>query len=775
MATNEWGDEILEPGATMTPPTMTPPTSAAPPIAAAPAAAPKINEWGDEITVAAPRPGFFGRIKDSYAGASRTDPAYADAPEFLQAQMAQKKGPNGELPVIDPTATMRSAIAPTEEGQLDILKKNIPGLETQRDAKGNLMLKAPGMDKWTYLNKPGFSARDMDELTTQGLATLPFGGIAGLGEGILARMGLGAAGMAAGSVAQDAMAQAAGSEQAIDPTKAVVSGALGAALPGIVEPVAKGVASVLGAAARYPASRIRGAFNPDAQATLDVNAALAADRSFPRGTPLNAAEARGAAQNGQDLRVIDTGGEATRALSRSAANQSPEARSLIGNMVDDRLEGQSTRVENFIRDLVARPGQAGGPNASMTRDALQAAGRAARDPLYTASYQAGAQGILSPILTKIARAPAMQEPMREAAQTILNRKAIGTTTGMKGAQGGFTLEYWDMVKRSLDDKISVLKRTGANSAAMDLDGIRRSLVSELDKAVPEFATARGTAQTFFKADDALTAGESFVNGKFDAAASRKALAAMTPQERDLFAEGFASRFIEQVRKVGDRRSLLNSINNSPAARERLSIALGPNRARSMEAFMRVEGIMDLVRSAQGNSSTARQLVELGMIGGAGYQGGDTEGGLLAIALTMGNRAINRRIATRVAQQLLSSNPAQVQTALRQVGSTPMMDALRSFDKLMVRSGVASQAAQEASPSPGGPAPAARPAQGAPAVPRIAPQAPSAPAAQPQRGAGLQDAQRMAQQAIAQGAPPEAVNARLAAYMRANDLSDAAVA
>jgi len=753
MATNQWGDEIIVPA-----------QAAAPASTPAPAA-PKLNQWGDEIIVPAPKMGFMARVKDAFTGESRQDPAYKDAPEFMQAQLGQPKGPNGELPTADPGATMRSAIAPTEAGQLDILRKNIPGLEEQRDAKGNLMLRAPGMKEWAYLNKPGFSVRDVDELGTQTLATLPFMGVAGAGGGIAARTAMGAGGMAAGSVAQDAMATAAGSEQGIDPVRAAVSGAVGAAIPGIVEPVVKTVGTIAKAAFNYPFNRIRSAVNPEAQATRDVQAALTADRTNPRGVPLNAAEVRQAGRAGQDPRVVDLGGENTRALARSAANQSPSARAAIENLADDRLEGQAGRMETFIRDLVQRPGQPGGPNAFATREALETAARGARKPLYDAAYGQGATGMMSPVLTKLQEAPAMESAMRAAAGIMQNRAAAGKTTGLRGPNG-FTLEYWDMVKRHLDDQVSTFKRQGAKSAAMDIDNLRRPLVAELDRMVPDFAKARGTAQTFFKASDALEAGENYVNGRFNSEATRKALASMTPQERDLFAEGFASRFMQQARRVGDRRSLLNSINNSPDARERFTIALGPNRARSMEAFLRVEGVLDLLRKAQGNSTTARQLVELGLIGASGYHAYETEpSAILGAILVMGNRHINRRVAERVAQQLLSPNVTQMMAGLKQVGSTPMMDALRSFDKLMVRTGIASQGAREAAPAQPAPAPT-------PSTPPL-PERKSAPTGRGAALQGLQEAQRMAQEAIARGAQEDAVNARLAAYIKANNLTDGA--
>ncbi len=52
--------------------------------------------------------------------------------------------------------------------------------------------------------------------------------------------------------------------------------------------------------------------------------------------------------------------------------------------------------------------------------------------------------------------------------------------------------------------------------------------------------------------------------------------------------------------------------------EQIQIALGPQRATELESMLRVENVMNMARGAvQGNSTTARQLFEMGLAGGAG--------------------------------------------------------------------------------------------------------------------------------------------------------------
>src|SRR5262249_51182407 len=129
---------------------------------------------------------------------------------------------------------------------------------------------------------------------------------------------------------------------------------------------------------------------------------------------------------------------------------------------------------------------------------------------------------------------------------------------------------------------------------------------------------------------------------------------------------------------------------SPASRERIALALGRGAADRMEAFLRTENLMDLPRRAlQGNSTTVRQLTELGLAGGVGAvsTGGDLSdpstyiNAALAYALLHGGRAgmraIDQNVAREVAQMLASGDPAVVRRAIDRLGQSPrLLHALR---------------------------------------------------------------------------------------------------
>jgi hypothetical protein len=84
---------------------------------------------------------------------------------------------------------------------------------------------------------------------------------------------------------------------------------------------------------------------------------------------------------------------------------------------------------------------------------------------------------------------------------------------------------------------------------------------------------------------------------------------MSPQERQLFQDGFVSAYIDKIRQVPDRQNVVNKIYNSPAARGQIQIALGPQRATELESMLRVENVMNMARGAiQGNSTMGMRML-----------------------------------------------------------------------------------------------------------------------------------------------------------------------
>ena len=160
--------------------------------------------------------------------------------------------------------------------------------------------------------------------------------------------------------------------------------------------------------------------------------------------------------------------------------------------------------------------------------------------------------------------------------------------------------------------------------------------------VPEYGNARAGAARFFGAEDALEAGQKAVMSKMNSRQIRAGLDKMAPVEKKLFQDGFVDQYVKVVRESGDRRNILNSIASSPAARERIMMALGPQRAKELESFLHVEGM----RVATTPAKTLEGLIAKLLMLAGGYTGDDLDGsddGILASVVLDAQALTNSRI------------------------------------------------------------------------------------------------------------------------------------
>lgn len=525
-----------------------------------------------------------------------------------------------------------------------------------------------------------------------GIATIPFTPVrAGIAGGLATGAGYGAlSGFGAGEGAGNRLIGAG--------VGAGVGGAVGAAVPAAI-----GGAQTLYGKARdavgAATGTVRGAINPDAEAARRVQAALARDAAIGGGR-LDEAGLAAAQAAGQPVRVADMGGETTRALARSAANTSPEGRQALQSATGSRFETQGKRAVEFVQRLVGTLGDAGA-----VLENLKAAARKVNRGAYGRAYAEGAANVWDDTLANIAQAPAVQAEIRDATRRSANKAAAEghrpvSNPFVTGADGALTmkpgvtpsLQFWDVVKQGLDDQIEKLRRAGGGGEMNDLIALRNALRDHLDNLVPSYAAARRGAAAAFGAEDALEAGQKFVSSSMSNNDARRAVAKMSEPERKMFAEGFASSLIEQINRTGDRRNVINQIWGTARARERIEIALGKDKASELEAFVNVESVMDTLRAAvSGNSTTARQLAEIGLAGGgATYSlgSGDPNAmayGLLLAGLSRGQRAIDARVAKRVAELLISEDPAMIQKAARMVASNKtLLESVKSANDYVVK-------------------------------------------------------------------------------------------
>lgn len=470
-----------------------------------------------------------------------------------------------------------------------------------------------------------------------------------------------------------------------DPIEAAL---IGGGISGAVPLVGAGLGAITRAVGSKVAPTVNAALRPDEEAAR--RAGLAFDRDLSSNpNAWGGADDIAARDAGLPVINADRGGETVRALTRSVANQSPEARAVIDKTASDRFAGQGPRAVETVKRI------AGGSVDDLGyQAAIKDAARAANKPAYNRAFAApNARAVWNDPIRELMQSDTFRKAINAAESRGTDRAAI---SGFKAVRDPFTygpngqiglkkmpdgstalpsLQFWDQVKRNLDGMIGAAQRTGDNTVVSDLTQMKQKLVGALDQAVPDYQKARAGAAAFFDAEDALEAGKKFANNNRMVPEARQAFNNFSTPEKAAFRTGYASSLIDKIMSAGDRTNVINQMFKSPAAREMIELVFGAAKAKELEAYVRVETLADMLRGALGNSTTARQLVELGIGGGTGFAlTGDWKGALAGAALTSGTRAVGQRIDNGVmksiAKLLTSDNPNAVNAAVQQALKSP---------------------------------------------------------------------------------------------------------
>lgn len=457
---------------------------------------------------------------------------------------------------------------------------------------------------------------------------------------------------------------------------------------GVAPPIVEGVLTGGKILAAPVISAVRGAWNPENEALRLAANTLASDaRADPTArTRLTPTEFGSNVAQGGPAVLGDLGGEGTRGLMRAASNISPEARERFNATLDPRFETQANRVSDWLRQTMHYP------NPTAQEAALTQVGRTTNAAGYDRAYAAGAGNVGSTELERLASSDAVAAAMKTAASKAKDEAVLGGY-GAMNPRVTFTpdgrvifqkspsgmplfpdLQFWDLTRRELSASAKQAARAGNDEEARRFSGFAKRLNEELDKLVPEYGEARTGAAHFFGSENALEAGSDYFGQarRFGTAPARQAFQDMTPLEQQLFRDAYASRLINSVEAPGSRRNVLTAVphlSGSPALEAELGLGLGPANARALGGVRRVETVMDRARQAtQGNSTTARQLAEMGLFGTAGgitaynlYNQSPSQLGVAGTiaALTAGGRHVNRNVMQHVAEILTSQEPTRI--------------------------------------------------------------------------------------------------------------------
>lgn len=558
------------------------------------------------------------------------------------------------------------------------------------------------------------------------VAALPFAGPADAIAGGVSRMVPGASGIVADALGAGSVGAGYGAlygagegdsaqDRIANAEKGATFGGIGGAL---AAPLAAGANKVVRALAQ-----------PAEGAARDIiSENMARDQGNPS-PKMSSSDATAAQSTGQPVAVADMGGNNVRRLAKAASNSNPDAESDLASLANERYADQGPRLASFLQNL-----HGSNLNSTDTIAALKKAGQAQTSPLYKQAMAQGANGVWNPNLASLVQSPSIQKAIRDvvpraADDAVINGAPVvknpfvndqsGNLTLNQAPGGGVaipSLQFWDYVKRGLDDQIGSAYSGGQKSTGNALTQLKTKLLVELDNAAPTYAAARKSAFDTFNATDAYTAGTNSLQmmNAIKTSDMKASLAQMTPQQRQIFGVGQAAQMAQTALNAPERRNVI-SMFNSPEMAQRIQLGQGPQRANEVEAFLRRESMMDMLRPAiSGNSTTAKQASDMlsqgivgmlakggtnplisGAAGGIGaYQADRQLGNEPNIQHIAGATALgaigglgakyihgrNQAIMGQIAKQLSSQNPAAISAATSKIASTPpLMAALRKLE------------------------------------------------------------------------------------------------
>jgi hypothetical protein len=414
---------------------------------------------------------------------------------------------------------------------------------------------------------------------------------------------------------------------------------------------------------------------------------------------------------------VDIGGDTTRRLARAVANRDPEAAQIIAKPLIERQEGLVDRFRSRVYRIM-------GGTLDRGADKIGLADRARiwNAPRYKRAYRAGDFPIgTSPEMQRLMGSDIIKDAMRRAVSTGKDRAirekqgafnpGVQVTpdgrlvfrSGPSGVPTYPNIQYWDYVQRELRDMAETATKQSKSRGDL-IEGLRKDLNTELDKTVPEFADARAGAAKFFKAKDAVEAGENFALGKADfkdIRDAKRAIAQFSPAERELFARSVMDTITEALAGKPDWGTI-KKLFTSPRAMEKIEAAIGSARARELEVGLTSETMARLTEEGVfRNSSSVRQALDAlrqaaGSSGGhaavgtsllAGYEalkeGHVDPAHLIATAIVVGGlragvKHIDHQVALNLAKMLASEDTATARRAIQSIAHNPtMFKALRA--------------------------------------------------------------------------------------------------
>ena len=346
---------------------------------------------------------------------------------------------------------------------------------------------------------------------------------------------------------------------------------------------------------------------------------------------------------GSESALMDVMGERGRAMARSASNASPEAREALEGFSNTRMAGQPDRLTD---KLLAASGL---KNPQSVDEIMGAAQAQARPNINQAYEKARALGHdINPAQFDDIFQSQIASKANKSGQRLAQERLIAEGGVGKPSQ----LSVLDETKKTLDGLGQPnLGQPQTNEQAI-ASLLAKRVRDRTDQALPEYGGARQLAQNLRQQEDAISLGAQGAKPRVASDFSRQ-VGDVSPEFKGDVAQGYASGKIDQILNKRSTAGVTDALFGSPRQQEALRSALGP-RAAGVEGQITIEkAFANTHKALTGNSTTARQMAEMGLSSatgaGLGYAaGGDMQsagaGAIAGALMRKGVPAMTQRIS-----------------------------------------------------------------------------------------------------------------------------------
>jgi hypothetical protein len=565
------------------------------------------------------------------------------------------------------SGALSDVITGSEQRKLDVQRAEEEGLtREQRQAiaeeraipiGGGLTIPTMrGTDEWGRQNIPGYDYAPSTKVgeAFQSGAQMGTESLIGGPKGVARRVATGFGAGAVSDVAGDVAGEFGG------PTAKLFGDVGGAVVADIISHKVLDIGANLGFTNKEAYKKLTDAISADMASNPELRSKL-----------------RQASENGEPIYIADLirGDRATELLLSKYSDKQINALNNINQKLFERREGVQNAVDQKFSGLFQRD-----LREDTYKKSLADANKLERDKLYTdLKSLPGAQGVMSPELENLANSNGYIATAMDQVNKMSKDGELATSWQVVPPMLGFkpNIQYWDVVKRSLDDVIEKASKGELNNSKNVLGGAqaaKEALVKELDTLIPEYGSVRNQAAEMFGVETSLEAGyelgrKAATGSPFDVGEFVTNFRKLSPDQKESFAEG-AARFAMQ-KAQGNMSSLMTYMENANVRRTMREVmgadrfddlyakAVSSNLAATAKDFVLTEKgsakkIASLIGEVGGGAVGFGAVPALATLNPVGLAtlGAATVGALSGIALN----ASERKVANRVVELSFSTKP-----------------------------------------------------------------------------------------------------------------------